>query len=131
MYFENFKGFSQTDLFPLESTERGECCLGQAGSPHHPISSLLPLAAHLHWGRKDDRSLHPLPRAGSLCGHAGHQGVRSVMASAPPASGWRSANRWAAGEQQRGAGGSVGCERDLSPGCIMSKDPDLASQIWK
>lgn len=109
--FENVKGFSQTDLFSVERSERGAYCLARAWSPHHHVSSLLPPAAHLHRGRKDDRSLHPLPRAGPLGGHAGHQSVRSVAAS-----GWRSANRGAGREMEKRGWRERGLEEVSEPG---------------
>lgn len=43
------------------------------------MPTLLPTPADLHHRGEDDRDLHPLPGAGSLCCHACHQGFRWVL----------------------------------------------------
>lgn len=70
------------------------------------MPALLPTPADLHHRGEDDRDLHPLPGAGSLCCHACHQGFRWVL----PEPLWRWAKIQGApgeeGSQGSGAGGT-------------------------
>lgn len=82
---------------------------GAPGSPSGRsmlMPALLPTPADLHHRGEDDRDLHPLPGAGSLCCHACHQGFRWVL----PEPLWRWAKIQGApgeeGSQGSGAGGT-------------------------
>lgn len=112
-------------------------------SSYHHTSPLL-LAAHLHRGGEDDRSLHPLPGAGPLGGHAGHQGVRSVTvppSSSPVLQPWGGCphttgqgNVCRGGCRETGEWGgdfgpSVGCRRALKPGFRFLCSPSGA-KLW-
>lgn len=123
VYFQNVKGFCQTDQLPVERSERGERCLVQAGSPHHHVFPLLPWQLTFIGGEKmTEVFIHSLELGHSAATRAIKASGLYLLLHLQPRD---------KGLHTGGAGGTVGCKRCLNPGCIMSKGPGIVSQIWK